>query len=197
MSADLAEPGAVAAVGEAVRALTEHVDTLVNNAGAAHFAPLADTTPDMIDAMLHLNVKVPLLLSRALLAELTRAQGSIINISSYWARRMTAGRASAAYSATRGAINSLTMALANELGADGVRVNALAPGAVHTPTYQRSYLDPMTPRQRAAHDAGIQAAYPLGRIGTPRDVAEAAAYLADARWTTGTVLTVDGGLTVR
>jgi NAD(P)-dependent dehydrogenase (short-subunit alcohol dehydrogenase family) len=195
--ADLAGPGAAEAVGEAVRALTDRVDTLVNNVGAAHFAPLADTTPDMIDVMLHLNVKVPLLLSRALLAELTRAQGSIINISSYWARRMTAGRASSAYSATRGAIDSLTMALANELGADGVRVNALAPGAVHTTTYQHSYLDPMTPRQRAAHDSGILAAYPLGRIGTPRDVAEAAAYLAAARWTTGTVLTVDGGLTVR
>ncbi|MFH8984458.1 SDR family NAD(P)-dependent oxidoreductase [Streptomyces varsoviensis] len=195
--ADLAEPGAVAAVGEAVRALTDRVDTLVNNVGAAHFAPLADTTPEMVDAMLHLNVKVPLLLSRALLAELTRAQGGIINISSYWARKMTAGRASAAYSATRGAVNSLTMALANELGPAGVRVNALAPGAVHTSTYQHSYLDPMTPPQRAAHDAGIQDAYPLGRIGAPRDVAEAAAYLAEARWTTGTVLTVDGGLTVR
>ncbi|KOX46620.1 short-chain dehydrogenase [Streptomyces sp. NRRL F-7442] len=195
--ADLAGPGAAAAVGEAVRARTDRVDTLVNNVGAAHFAHLEDTTPDMIDAMLHLNVKVPLLLSRALLAELRRARGSIINISSYWARKMPAGRPSAAYSATRGAINSLTMALANELGADGVRVNALAPGAVHTPTYQHSYLGPMTPQQRAAHDSGVQTAYPLGRLGAPRDVAEAAAYLAGARWTTGTVLTVDGGLTVR
>lgn len=197
LPADLAEPDAATTISESVRSLTDRVDTLVNNVGVAHLTPLADTTPDMIDAMWHLNVKVPLLLSQALLAELTRAQGSIINISSYWARKMPAGRPSAAYSATRGAINSMTTALANELGPHGIRVNAIAPGAVHTPTYQHAYLDQMTPQQRAAYDSGIKTAYPLGRIGAPQDIAQAAAYLATAQWTTGALLTVDGGLTVR
>ncbi|MEV7424451.1 SDR family oxidoreductase [Streptomyces sp. NPDC091212] len=103
------------------------------------------------------------------------------------------------YSATRGAVNAMTRALASELGPSGVRVNAIAPGAVHTPTYEHAHLGPMSPEQQDIHDQHVRAAYPLGRIGTPEDIAEAAAYLASsrARWTTGTVLSVDGGLTVR
>ncbi|MGK4905984.1 SDR family NAD(P)-dependent oxidoreductase [Streptomyces albus] len=177
--------------------LTDRVDTLVNNVGTAHFASLADTTVDAMNTMWHLNVQVPLLLSRQLLPALVNARGSIINISSYWARKMIAGRPSAAYSATRGALNSMTRALASELGPQGVRVNAIAPGAVRTPKYERSYIGPMTAEERAAHDEQIEHSYPLGRLGTADDVAAAATYLASARWTTGTVLAVDGGLTVR
>lgn len=197
VSADLLARDAAAQVAARIGDLSDRVDTLVNNAGTAHFASLADTTVDAMNTMWHLNVQVPLLLSKHLLPALLTARGSIINISSYWARKMAAGRHSAAYSATRGALDSMTRALASELGPQGVRVNAIAPGAVRTPRYERSYLAPMTAEQRTAHDERIEHSYPLGRLGTAHDVAAAAAYLASAQWTTGTVLTVDGGLTVR
>ncbi|MGZ0199111.1 SDR family NAD(P)-dependent oxidoreductase [Streptomyces sp. RM1] len=195
--ADLSVPDAPARIAAHVRTLTDRVDTLVNNVGTAHFASLADTTLDEMNTMWYLNVQVPLLLSQQLLPALLNARGNIINISSYWARKMVVGRHSAAYSATRGALNSMTRALASELGPQGVRVNAIAPGAVRTPTYERSYLSPMTAEERTAHDQRIEHSYPLGRLGTPEDVATAAAYLASAQWTTGTILTVDGGLTTR
>ncbi|MCO5972727.1 SDR family NAD(P)-dependent oxidoreductase [Actinoallomurus soli] len=199
LATDLSDPGAVTPVAQQILALTDRVDTLVNNAGTAHFGSLRDTSTEEFDAMWQLNVKVPFLLSRALLDALILARGSIINISSYWAHKMAAGRSSAAYSATRGAINSMTRALANELGPSGVRVNAIAPGAVHTPTYEHAYLGRMSPQQRETHDQQVSIAYPLGRIGRPQDIAEAAAYLASSRaqWTTGIILAVDGGLTVR
>ncbi|MFE0872723.1 SDR family NAD(P)-dependent oxidoreductase [Streptomyces rochei] len=195
--ADLSAPDAPALIARHVGNLTTRVDTLVNNVGTAHFASLVDTTVEEMNTMWHLNVQVPLLLSQQLLPALMNAQGSIINISSYWARQMVAGRHSAAYSATRGAINSMTRALASELGPQGVRVNAIAPGAVRTPQYERSYIVPMTAEERAAHGQQIERSYPLGRLGTADDVAAAAAYLASAQWTTGTILAVDGGLTTR
>ncbi|GAA3354750.1 hypothetical protein GCM10017744_014460 [Streptomyces antimycoticus] len=133
LSVDLADPGAVTTAARQVLALTERVDTLVNNAGTAHFSPLAQTSADSFDAMLHLNVRVPFLLAQALLPALVEGRGSIINISSYWAHKMVADRPSAAYSATRGAINAMTRALANELGPSGVRVNGIAPGPYAPP----------------------------------------------------------------
>ncbi|MEU0840831.1 SDR family oxidoreductase [Streptomyces sp. NPDC005962] len=200
LTADLSDPGAVTTVAREILALTDRVSTLVNNAGTAHFASLGDTSTDAFDTMWHLNVKVPFLLSQALLDALILARGSIINISSYWAHKMAAGRTSAAYSATRDAINSMTRALASELGPSGVRVNAIAPGAVHTSTYEHAYLGQMNPQQRQAHDQQVSVAYPLGPIGSPQDIAEAAAYLASpraARWTTGIILAVDPAHWVR
>jgi NAD(P)-dependent dehydrogenase (short-subunit alcohol dehydrogenase family) len=197
VSADLRASDAAARIAARVGELTDRVDTLVNNVGTAHFASLPDTTVDAMETMWHLNVEVPLLLSQQMLPALLTARGNIINISSYWAHKMVAGRHSAAYSATRGALNSMTRALASELGPQGVRVNAIAPGAVHTPTYERSYLAPMTAEQRTAHDEQIERSYPLQHLGTAQDIAAAAVYLSSARWTTGAVLAVDGGLTVR
>lgn len=199
IASDLGQPGAVDGIVEQIHRLTDRVDVLVNNAGVARFVPLGDTTDDDVDTMMHLNVKVPLALTRGLLDDLRRAAGSVVNVTSYWATKMVAGRPSAAYSATRSAISGMTMALANALGPQGIRVNAIAPGAVLTSTYQHSYLDPMTGEQRQRHDEHVRAAYPLRRIGAPRDVAAAAGFLCspDAAWITGTVLAVDGGLSIR
>ncbi|MEU8827627.1 SDR family oxidoreductase [Streptomyces sp. NPDC048636] len=196
---DLADHDAVTTAAQRVLELTDRVDTLVNNAGTAHFSPLAQTSADTFDTMLHLNVRVPFLLAQALLPALTAGRGSIVNITSYWADSTGTDRPSAAYSAGRGAINAMTRALAGELGPSGVRVNAIAPGAVRTAAYEREHIDPMSAEQRAEHDRRTGDAYPLGRIGAPREVAAAAAFLASpqAGWTTGTIMNVDGGLAVR
>lgn len=199
ISADLAQPAAVPYVVESILNSSDRVDALVNNAGIARFARLSETRDDAVEEVLHLNVKVPLMLTRGLLGPLRIAEGSVVNISSYWATKMVAGRPSAAYSASRSAIEGMTKALASELGALGIRVNAIAPGAVHTDTYQTSYLDAMSSEERAEHQSYVRVAYPLQRIGSPQDVAAAAEFLcsAGASWITGTVLAVDGGLTTR
>ena len=187
------------ALERAMGSLAVEVDVLVNNVGLAHLKPVEDITPAEFDAMVTMNLAVPFRLTQLLLPSLVARRGSIVNISSYWAGKMVAGRSSSVYSATRGAIESLTLALASELGPRGVRVNAVAPGSVRTPTFERSYLGPMSDEQRAAYDEYVQRAYPLQRIGTPRDVAKAVLYLAsdDDAWTTGAIVPVDGGLTVR
>jgi NAD(P)-dependent dehydrogenase (short-subunit alcohol dehydrogenase family) len=198
VAADLAQPAAVSDVLAVIQGLNVRVDTLVNNAGIARFASLPDTSDVAIEVMFHLNVRVPLALTRGLLDALGSAKVSVVNISSYWATKMIAGRPSAAYSASRSAIAGMTRALASELGAQGIRVNAVAPGAVYTDSYRR-YLDAMSAPDRTQHDDNVRAAYPLERIGSPNYVAAAVEFLssADAGWITGTVLAVDGGLTTR
>ncbi|MBL1097612.1 SDR family NAD(P)-dependent oxidoreductase [Streptomyces coffeae] len=192
---DLADHGAATTAAQQVLELTDRVDTLVNNAGTAHFSPLAQTSADTFDTMLHLNVRVPFLLAQALLPALTTGRGSIVNISSYWADSTGTDRPSAAYSATRGAINAMTRALAGELGPSGVRVNAIAPGAVRAPAYEREHIVPMSAEQSEEHERHTGDAYPLGRVGAPREVAAAAAFLASpqAGWTTGTAQALSGG----
>jgi NAD(P)-dependent dehydrogenase (short-subunit alcohol dehydrogenase family) len=196
---DLSSATAVDVIADRVRHTTDTVDVLINNVGVAHFSTLADATDADVEAMLQLNIKVPFALTRALLPPLMAARGAVVNISSYWARKMVVGRPSAAYSASRAAIEGMTRALANELGPNGIRVNAVAPGAVLTPTYQNTYLAAMSDQQRQEHEHHVTAAYPLGRLGRPQDVAAAAYFLGspEASWITGVVLPVDGGLTIR
>jgi 3-oxoacyl-[acyl-carrier protein] reductase len=98
------------------------------------------------------------------------------------------------YAATKGALETLTGVLAAELGPQGVRINGIRPGAVPTELNQRAGL--ATDEESLARLNALASAHALGRIGSGQDVAEAAEYLAVADWVTGTVLTVDGGLSL-
>ncbi len=195
-------------------ALAEHIagrgrggaalDGLVHAAGIAPHAPLEAITEEALDRAFRLHVVSPLRSVQAL-AEGLRARGapgSVVLISSTLGLRPAPTMLT--YSATKAAQLSMTRTLALELAADGVRVNAIAPGVVDTDMARelRLPVGEAAPADDAARAAAVaaqleelRALHPIGRLGTPGEIADAALYLLDAAWTTGTVLTVDGGLT--
>lgn len=196
LSADLSDPSAFEKISGQILSEWNEIDILVNNAGIARFNVFSEVSESEFDLQLNLNVKAPYLLTQRLLPALERAKGCIINISSYFARRMLPGRPSTVYSLTKGAINSFTKALAYELGTKGVRVNAIAPGTVNTPLVQKN-ISRLSEEERAGFQEAIKTIYPLGRIGEPDDLGGIAVYLAsdEAKWVTGSIMNVDGGLT--
>lgn len=160
------------------------VDVLVNNAGLLRAAKIVDVTEDEYEALMDVNVKGVVFASQAAVRSMTAARrsGVIINLSSIGGLHGSPGIA--VYSAAKGAVRLLTYSLAKELGRKGIRVCALHPGVIDTS---------MTQLDVPVGDA--TAAVPLGRVGTPEDIAGAAAFLASdlAGFVTGASLTVDGG----
>jgi NAD(P)-dependent dehydrogenase (short-subunit alcohol dehydrogenase family) len=189
LTVDVADGTSVAAMAEAAVARYGRVDVLVNNAGIS----IGDDILDFDEATWDLNLAVVLkgvyLCSRALLpGMLERRRGVVLNIASVNGM-MAVGEA--AYSAAKAGMINLTQNMALKYGNRGVRVNCIAPGTVRTPIWgERVARDPHVFDKLAAW-------YPLGRVGEPDDVANAALFLAsdEAAWITGVVLPVDGGLT--
>lgn len=163
------------------------LDVLVNNAGIFEFAPLENVTADHFHRQFDLNVFGLLIASQEAARHFGPDGGSIINISSVVSSAAPAG--ASVYSATKAAVDAVTRSLAKELGARGIRVNAINPGMVETEGTRALGLPESDMRKQ------VQAATPLGRIGLPRDIAPAAVFLAsdDANWITGETLTITGG----
>jgi 3-oxoacyl-[acyl-carrier protein] reductase len=179
-----------------VAAAVEHgggrLDVLVNNAGNMYRGPLADLREDELLAVFHTNVVGGMLLAQAALGHLRASSGAIVFIGSVHSKRAFPG--ASPYAATKGAVETLTRVLAAELGPQGVRVSCVRPGAVFTEINQRAGLfDDAAALDRLE---GLAPAHALGRIGTVEEVAEAIEYVARAEWTTGAVVTVDGGLSL-
>jgi NAD(P)-dependent dehydrogenase (short-subunit alcohol dehydrogenase family) len=194
---DLGAPGAADEVAAALVRQGSALDILVNNAGTGAFTPFAAVTRAEYERIVALNITAPFFLTQALLPRLRRPGASVINISSYFARKMLPGRPSSVYSLTKGALDSLTRAMAMELAADGIRVNAIAPGTIDTELRRRTIANlPQDEQERIAELA--KRSYPLGRIGVAEDLGGMAVHLAsdESRWTTGAVIRVDGGLTI-
>ena len=161
-------------------------DVLINNAGIADYDLINVITPARWRRLFAVNVDGAFYCIRAALPHMLQQQsGCIINVSSMWGQ--IGASCEAAYSATKGAILALTKALAQELGPSGIRVNAVAPGVILTDMC--GGVDPEV-LATMAEEA------PLGRNGTPMDVARAMEYLADADFVTGHILNVDGGYVV-
>ena len=180
LQADLAAPDGPDRLAAAFRARFARLDLLVNSAAGFEARSLERTDAAAFDAQSNLNARGPLLLTRALLPLLRRAGGAVVNVADVGGG-LVAWNGFAAYCASKAALVRLTECLALEL-APRVRVNAVAPGTVLWP---RAY--------GAARRRQLAARIPLGRAGTPLDVAEAVRFLAEAPFVTGAVLPVDGG----
>ena len=163
-----------------------HVSVLINCAGVA--LPqmlLTDTTEADYARVFEANVHGTVRMCKAFYDDLRENHGAIVNISSIWG--VAGGSCESLYSATKAAVIGLTRSLAAELGPSGVRVNCVAPGWIDTAMTQHL---PEEAKQAYIDDT------PLGRIGTPKDVADAVFYLANASYVTGQTLRVDGGYTL-
>ncbi len=162
------------------------VDILVCNAGICHYGLMSMVEEDVWDRIFAVNVKgIYHCVNAAMPAFLKKQSGSIVTVSSMWGQ--VGASCEAAYSATKGAVIALTKALAQELGPSGIRVNCVAPGVILTDMC--ADVDSQILEQ-------LKEDTPVGRNGTPEDVAKAIAYLADAEFITGDVLSVNGGLVI-
>jgi NAD(P)-dependent dehydrogenase (short-subunit alcohol dehydrogenase family) len=168
------------------------IQVVVNNAATnPTMEPLSTMPIEVFDKILETNVRGYLIVAREAVRRLQAAGlgGSIVNLSSVAAYRAWPGLG--AYGVSKAAVNMLTQALAAELGPHRIRVNGIAPGIIRTRFSEALWKDP-------AAEAKAAARTPLGRIGEPRDIAEAAAFLASdaASHVTGQTLIVDGGASV-
>ena len=161
---------------------------LVNNAGIASLGLFTDLTPDEYERLICVNLlSVMHCCHLAVPGMVRRGKGTILNISSVWG--ICGASCEAAYSATKGGLNSLTKSLAKELASWGVTVNAVAPGFIETD---------MTAALPEAARTAAQNGIPMSRLGAPEDVARAVGFLAgdNAAYITGQVLAVDGGMSM-
>ena len=164
------------------------VDILVNNAGVYAFSPIESITEEEIQRQFGTNVTGLLLTSKAAVAQFPPEGGNIINIGSVVSE--TTLPQSAIYTGTKSAVDGITRVLAKELGPKNIRVNAVNPGLTATEG-NASFRGPDNPFEKAE-----VAKTPLGRLGQPDDIADVVTFLAsdDARWITGALLQVAGGL---
>jgi 2-hydroxycyclohexanecarboxyl-CoA dehydrogenase len=185
--ADVADGAQVGRALEVVRTALGPVHVLVNNAGICSFAPFEELPEREWDRTMAVIAKGAFHCVRAVLPDMTAAGwGRIVNVSSLAA--MKGAPSLAHYAAAKAAVLGFTKALATELGPRGITVNAIAPGLVETPLLDKSGLGPEARR-------AVVGALPIARIGVPDDIAAACAYLVspDAGWTTGQVLSPNGG----
>jgi len=187
VQADVSKPKDITRLFAQTKAAYGKLDILVNNAGIYEFTPLESVTPEHFHKQFDLNVLGLLLTTQEAVKLIGDSGGSILNISSIVGPMPV--QTASVYSATKAAVDALTVALSKELGPKKIRVNSLNPGMVET---------------EGLHSAGfaesdfrkmVESQTPLGRIGQPQDIAGAAVFFAsdDAGWLTGQTLILAGG----
>ena len=171
------------------------LDVLVNNAGYGIVGSVVETDADAWDALMAVNVRGVFLCSKYAIPAMQRnGGGAIVNTASVVAAVGIANRA--AYCASKGAVAALTRAIAIDHVRDGIRCNAVAPGTIDTPYFNEILAKSADPD--AARKA-LAARQLLGRLGTPEEIAAGILFLAsdESRFATGTILTIDGGMTAQ
>ncbi len=183
-------PGAAAALGEALASAGVRLDAVFVNAGVAKFATLADATEALWDQTFDTNIKGVFFQLQALAPLLNDGASVVLNGSINAHIGMPA---SSIYAASKAALISLAKTLSAELLPRGIRVNVVSPGPVATPIYDKLGLDAATLEKTAA---SIQAQVPLGRFGTPQEIAATVLHLAapESAFIVGTEIIADGGM---
>lgn len=159
------------------------IDVLINNAGMSLYGIFSDLTDDQLDQIMKTNLYSAIMMSQEVAIHMIHEkQGSIINISSIWG--MVGASCEVAYSVTKAGLDGLTKSLAKELGPSNIRVNSVAPGTIDTE--MNSHL---TQEEKKA----IEEETPLGKIGTPDDIAKTINWLIEDQFTTGQIISPNGG----
>ena len=182
-----------ASVAAAFSEIGTRVEVLVNSAGIAHIGNLASTTSAEMDRLFAVNVRGVYLCMRAVIENMAAArQGIILNIASIAATRGISDRFG--YSMTKGAVLSMTLSVAKDYISQGVRCNCVSPARIHTP-FVDGFIAKNYPGQESAKMKALSESQPIGRMGTPEEVAAFAHYLCsdEASFITGADLPLDGG----
>ncbi len=187
VGANISKPDEVKKLFAETKKNFDKLDILVNNAGIYEFAPIEAITPENFYKQFDLNVLGLLLASQEAVKLMGSAGGSIVNLSSVVST--AAPPQTAVYSATKGAVDSITRSLSKELGPRKIRVNSINPGMVETEGVRSAGINEGDFRKQ------YEAQTPLGRVGAPDDIAPAAVFLAsdDSKWITGESFIISGG----
>jgi NAD(P)-dependent dehydrogenase (short-subunit alcohol dehydrogenase family) len=187
---DLCAEGAAQKAVAAALEKFSRLDVLVNAAGIIALGTIENTTLADWDRMMDINVRVIFQLTQAATPPLVKTKGNIVNVSSVTGTRSFPGVL--AYCVSKAALDQLTRCAALDLAAKGVRVNAVNPGVVVTNLHRRSGFDE---QRYAAFLEHSKTTHPLGRVGTPEEIAELIFFLAGekAGWITGETISIDGG----
>jgi 2-keto-3-deoxy-L-fuconate dehydrogenase len=179
------------------QAIHEPLDILVNSAGIMHVGKLHETNPEDFDRIQAVNTRGVYLCCRAAIdGMLSAGKGNIVNIASV--ASLIAVERRFAYCVSKGAVLALTRAIAIDYAAYGIRANAICPGTVDTPMI-RGYVDKYFSDDVPGTIASLHARQPVGRMGTPEEIASLAVYLAadESAYLTGAAIPIDGGWTAK
>ncbi len=177
----IGEPATAARIVETALSRFKSVDVLVNNAGIFFTKPFTDYTAEDFKSLISTNVEGFLYVTQLSIKLAQKTGGSIVTITAALARNPIRGVTAAVPMITKGGLETITQHLAMEYAKDGIRVNAVAPGAVYTPLHRETPKDVM------------ESLSPMGRPSTVKDITDAVMYLTDAATVTGDILYVDGG----
>jgi 2-keto-3-deoxy-L-fuconate dehydrogenase len=193
---DVSSPSDVTRAFAAIARDADRLDILVSNAGIAHVGTVETTTPDDLDRLYAVNVRgVFLCAQAAIIPMLRQGRGVILNMASIASLVGVPERF--AYSMTKGAVLTMTMSIAIDYVKRGIRCNCICPARVHTP-FVEGYLRDHYPGREDEMRRALHAYQPLGRMGTPEEVASLALYLCsdEAAFVTGQAYPIDGGVLV-